>query len=268
MFVVRKCWHVCPVYSNTSDRWYTEKRAGHDKITKTSMAGVTVLKWGGGDCSKWGNFAFVQLKTKLIFYSLNCRIFCCAIWFRDFALEGDQFSHNNMGAMRITSDHLHRSVEAIDRLHLRKCSRWNHGLARGRLLIRTTCDWSGTQVSISKNRNNSKNHNNNIIIRIGAAFLISFYWTSQASLLRISKCPEDFCSHCRLPPFVKGSRPCGEATGGLCQKRAVSVQFHTILCLQWLFWVKWKPSWVLMAKAKSQKVVACGGSGSACTRWE
>lgn len=83
-----------------------------------------------------------------------------------------------------------------------------------------------SQVSISKNRNNSKNHNNNIIIRIGAAFLISFYWTSQASLLRISKCPEDFCSHCRLPPFVKGSRPCGEATGGLCQKRAVSVQFQ------------------------------------------
>ena len=24
MFVVRKCWHVCPADSNTSDRWYTE----------------------------------------------------------------------------------------------------------------------------------------------------------------------------------------------------------------------------------------------------
>lgn len=118
MFVVRKCWHVCPVYSNTSDRWYTEKRAGHDKITKTSMAGVTVLKWGGGDWSKWGNFSFVQLKTKLIFYSLNCRNFCCAIWFRVFALEGDQFSHNNMGAMRITSDHLHRLSSA------KNCGQW------------------------------------------------------------------------------------------------------------------------------------------------
>lgn len=79
-----------------------------------------------------------------------------------------------------------------------------------------TCDWSGTcqfrKIEIILRI---------IIIRIDAAFLISLYWTSQASLLRISKCPEDLCNHCRLPPFVKGSRPCGEAIGGLCQKRAV-----------------------------------------------